>query len=117
MPVPRNRKEKGDMPSQLNHSNIIHLITCTKCSNQYISKTKQNSPRARSISITLLATLRFAINNDRHTSVTKHFDLDDPSYDHVNITTTDQLPGLGNILPLTIEVQFLPHAFTADTAL
>ncbi|GFR79231.1 hypothetical protein ElyMa_002284400 [Elysia marginata] len=86
--------------------NIINLITCTKC-NKYIGKTKK-SLRTR------FTSHRFEINNDRGTSVAKHFNIDDHTSQHVNIIAIDQLPGSDNISLLNKETHWFHTLGTTE---
>ncbi|GFR65792.1 hypothetical protein ElyMa_001954600 [Elysia marginata] len=57
---------------------------------------------------------RFDINNDRGTSVAKHFILDDHTSQHVNIIAIDQLPGSDNISLLNKETHWIHTLGTTE---
>ncbi|GFS26191.1 hypothetical protein ElyMa_007046500 [Elysia marginata] len=88
--------------------NIIYLITCTKCNKKYIGKTKKIPLRTR------FTSHRFDINNDRGTSVAKHFNLDDHAHQHVNTIAIDQLPGSDNISLLNKETHWIHTLGTTE---
>ncbi|GFS10479.1 hypothetical protein ElyMa_004810100 [Elysia marginata] len=83
-----------------------HLITCTRCSTT--AKTKQKSLRTRFIMHS------FDVNNDRGTSIAKHFNLDDHTHQNVNIIATDQLPGSDNISLLNKETHWIHTLGTTE---
>ncbi|GFS03293.1 hypothetical protein ElyMa_001146100, partial [Elysia marginata] len=73
----------------------------------YIGKTK-NSLRTR------FTSHRFDINNDKGTSLAKHFNLDNHTSQHVNIIAIDQLPGSDNISLLNKETHWIHILSTTE---
>ena len=65
---------------------LIYLITCTLCGKQYVGQTEQTL-RQR------MNGHRHCILNDRDTPVSRHFNLPDHSFIHLQVIGIDHVPG------------------------
>ena len=64
--------------------NIIYLLTCSKCDNQYVGETKQTLSKR-------LSGHRSAIKKKVNTFISKHFNLPDHSVDDIRIQPIEEI--------------------------